>query len=105
MPASIHIRQRAHADLLEIIDYLRTHSESAAVRFVLEAYSEFRFLAEHPGAGPIRRGVPKRLRGLRFWPMKRFSNYLVFYLPLEDGVDIIRVLHGARNVGRIIRES
>jgi toxin ParE1/3/4 len=29
------------------------------------------------------------------------GNYLIFYLPLEDGVDIIRVLHGSRDMARL----
>jgi toxin ParE1/3/4 len=36
--------------------------------------------------------------GLRSQPV---GNYLIFYFPLEDGIDIVRVLHGSRDVDAI----
>jgi len=42
-----------------------------------------------------------RLKGLRRIPVKGFENYLVFYLPHQGGIDVIRVLHGARNIDNI----
>ena len=42
---------------------------------------------------------------LRFWPIKRYRNYLVMYRPLDDGVEIIRVLHGARDLAAAMRET
>jgi len=30
------------------------------------------------------------------------SHYLIFYFPLEDGIDVIRVLHGTRDVEVIL---
>jgi toxin ParE1/3/4 len=36
--------------------------------------------------------------GLRCQPI---GNYLIFYFPIEDGVDIVRVLHGSRNIERM----
>jgi toxin ParE1/3/4 len=36
--------------------------------------------------------------GLRCHPV---GNYLIFFFPLEDGVDIVRVLHGSRDIERL----
>jgi len=36
--------------------------------------------------------------GLRAWPIDGFRNHLVFYRPTDEGVDIVRVLHGARDI-------
>ena len=38
---------------------------------------------------------------MRRWPVKDFENWLVFYLPKRDGVEIVRVLHGARDLDSI----
>lgn len=37
-----------------------------------------------------------QLRGLRSSVVPNFHNYLVFYFPADAGVDVVRVLHGAR---------
>jgi toxin ParE1/3/4 len=105
MASPIQIRDKAYADLEQIIDWYGGKNSTLAIRFVLEAHREFQLLWEWPGAGALRRGIPKRLRGLRSWPMKRFRKYLIFYIPHRDGIEIVRVLHGARNVRALLRES
>jgi toxin ParE1/3/4 len=35
------------------------------------------------------------LPGLRFWPLTRYPH-LVFYIEMDDHVDVWRVLHGER---------
>jgi toxin ParE1/3/4 len=35
------------------------------------------------------------------WPIGGFEKYLIFYLPLPDGIDVIRVVHGARDIERL----
>jgi toxin ParE1/3/4 len=44
------------------------------------------------------------LRRVRRWPVSGFERWLIFYLPRRDGVDIVRVLHGARDIERAIGE-
>ena len=34
-----------------------------------------------------------------------FGSYLIFYQPLTDGIEVVRVLHGARDIDRIFREE
>jgi hypothetical protein len=53
-----------------------------------EVESCFRLIADEPFAGPERDDLA---RGLRFLPV---GNYLIFYLPLSDCVEIVRVIHG-----------
>jgi toxin ParE1/3/4 len=101
----LRIRRSAKADLAEIVDYLAERNLSAATRFVESAHHEFEFIRQYPGAGAIREAVPPSLSGLRSWPIKGFRKYLIFYLRAEQVVEIIRVLHGNRDVNRIISRS
>jgi toxin ParE1/3/4 len=39
---------------------------------------------------------------LRSFPVRR---YVVFYRPLVDGIEVVRVLHGARDVTEIAEEG
>ena len=39
-----------------------------------------------------------RLEGVRRVPVSGFTAYLLFYMPRADGIDVVRVLHGARDI-------
>jgi toxin ParE1/3/4 len=47
-------------------------------------------------------GIPE-LAELRRIPVKGFENYLIFYLPRPGGIDVIRVLHGARDIENLLK--
>jgi len=34
-----------------------------------------------------------------------FENYLIFYLPHSGGMDVIRVLHGARDIDNLFAQE
>jgi hypothetical protein len=42
------------------------------------------------------------LKPLREWPVKGFAEFLIFYLLQGDTIRVIRVLHGSRDVNRIL---
>jgi plasmid stabilization system protein ParE len=43
---------------------------------------------------------------VRVYPLpRRFRNYLVFYRTTSDGIEILRVLHGARDLGAAMQGS
>ena len=105
MPGHPIIREIAKRDLVEIVDYIGARNPTASERFVVAIKRDCAFLLSFPRAGALRTGVPRRFRGLRSWPVGGSKNYLIFYLPAEDGIDVVRVLHGARNVRRVLRET
>jgi len=55
-------------------------------------------LSRMPGMGSPRYAEVSLVRGVRMLAIKDFENYLLFYLEREDSVDVIRVLHGARDI-------
>jgi toxin ParE1/3/4 len=65
----------------------------------------FDFLASTPGAGTQLNPPLDSIADLRFWPITRFRNYLILYKPLPDGAEIIRVIHGARDLDKVMREG
>jgi plasmid stabilization system protein ParE len=38
------------------------------------------------------------LKGMRMMRVHGFEAYLIFYLPSDTGVDVVRVIHGARDL-------
>jgi len=45
------------------------------------------------------------LRGLRLFRVTEFDKVLVLYRPLENGVEILRVIHGSKNILRVLRRQ
>lgn len=88
-------RPEAESDLDEIWWYIAQDSPHNADRFLDRIQERCLGLTDFPQMG-TRRDELKA--GLRSQPV---GNYLIFYFPLEDGIDIIRVLHGSRDVDAI----
>ena len=97
------IHERAVADISEIAAWIARDQLQAALRFIEQAESAFNLLGKNPGLGPVLEPAIAEFSGLRFWPIKRFRNYLVIYRVIESSVEILRVLHGARDVERVFR--
>jgi toxin ParE1/3/4 len=38
------------------------------------------------------------------FPMRGFSKHLIFYRPLSNGAEIVRVIHGARDLEGLFEE-
>jgi antitoxin ParD1/3/4 len=57
------------------------------------------FLADNPGIGHVRRDLTDA--DVRFWPV---FKYLVIYRPNTKPLEIIRILHGRRDVKRLLGE-
>jgi toxin ParE1/3/4 len=90
--------EEAETQLLEILDHLADESESAAVRVRDAVYDAVGKLAESPGIGHTRQDLTDR--PLKFWSV---FSYLVVYDPESRPLTIIAVLHGARDVEKLLK--
>ncbi len=97
MPA-VFKRSAARLDLVERYVYLAEHSGTeVAERFLHNAESSFADLSEYPLIGaPIILRSPL-LAGLRKWRIKEFDETLIFYLPRNNGISVVRVLNAAQD--------
>ena len=102
---TLHIRPRAVADLDEHEDYLAAESLEEALRFSASAQETFDRLARQPQIGWQRTFRNPRLSGIRVWRVKGFVQHLIFYYPLDEGADILRVLHGRRDLENILEDE
>ena len=97
--------RRAEEDLTEAYLHIGTDSPAAAER-LLEAVEEtIAFLLESPSAGRRREWCSPHLRGVRSWRVNGFRAYLIFYRVEEDGLRIVRLLHGARDIRRHLEDG
>lgn len=98
MKPRLVIRPDVVGDTEGIAGYLAQQSIDVAERFLDACRADFQRLAEMPGAGRIREFLNPKTANIRSWPIGGFRNYLIFYRPIEDGVEILHVLHGARDL-------
>jgi toxin ParE1/3/4 len=85
-------RPQAEADLDDIWWHIAQDNPDAADRLLDAIDERCTLLAQFPLVGTSR---DELIPGLRSVPV---GNYLVFYLPLDDGIEVVRVLHGARDI-------
>jgi toxin ParE1/3/4 len=85
----------AQTDVLEIWDRIADDSLATADRWVERLDEQFRLLVAQPMMGRARDELEP---GVRSFP---FGRYVVFYVPLDDGIDVVRVLHGARDIDAV----
>ena len=93
MPGEILRRPQARLDLIYIWSYIADDNEAAADRMLDRFEGVLQMLSEQPKAGRER---PELAPGLRSFPV---GNYLLFYLPLPGGIDLVRVLNGYMDIG------
>ncbi len=92
MPQAI-ILPSAESDLTEIWEYIARDSPENADRFVFRVYQICReTLAFNPQIGRSREELSAELRS------SVVDDYVIFYRPVNDGVLVVRVLHGRRDV-------
>jgi toxin ParE1/3/4 len=81
-------------DLAEIDDYVRVENPAAADRLLASFQATFALLATNPAMGRRR---DELLPGMRSFPV---GTYVAFYRIADEVVEIMRVLHGRRDIER-----
>lgn len=92
---------QASDDLLAIWSNIAADNPEAADRVENAIYEACSRIAQAPAAGQVRKDLTAL--PLRFWTLGRYPNYLIVYDPLAMPVQIVRILHGMRDVKRILQ--
>ena len=58
-----------------------------------------------PEMGATKMCKNAELAGLRSWAVKGFEDSLIFYLVRRDAICVVRVLHGRRDIKRILERE
>ena len=100
----IHRRRGVDDDIYQIAVYLLGENESAAHRFVDAVQNTLKNLAQMPGMGSIKNFQDPALFEVRSWRVHGFRNYLIYYFIVDDGIDVLAILHGARDIERLLED-
>lgn len=99
------VSPEAQADLDLLHAYISADNPEAADQVLEAALATFKALGKMPGMGQPRTLKHSELSGLRSFRVEGFRNYLIFYRPAAAGVEIVRVLHGARDLDRLFSDD
>jgi len=90
--AVAHWSREADDDLDGIWDYIAFDSPSSAARVLRSIAAKCDLLATQPEMGELRPDVARELRSFSV------GNYVIYYRPISGGIEVARVLHGAREI-------
>src|SRR4051794_8888702 len=90
--SQVRISAQAEADLKDIWVYIARSNAGAADKLIAGVIEKYQSLASFPLMGRSREELAQ---GLRSYPV---GKYLIFYRPIDAGIEVVRVLHGARDL-------
>ena len=106
MSARYLVRPKADQDLDDLAYYLGTEaSNEVGHRFLVAAHETFSLLAAQPHMGWLCRLEHPAIASMRVFRVTGFGKILVLYLPRPDGVEILRVVHGSRELQTMVRRE
>jgi toxin ParE1/3/4 len=94
----VRLTPRADSDIDACFAWIAKDNPAAALGFLDAIELTCDALSRMPGIASPRYAEISLVHGIRMLAIKDFGNYLLFYLEHEDCVDVIRVLHGARDI-------
>lgn len=86
----------ARQDFQDIGDYIAKDNLHAALTFVKRLEARCLSLSQNPRIGRKRDEMKTNLRSATE------GDYLIFYRPLADGIEVMRVIHGSRDINKIV---
>ena len=89
------LSRQARSDLDDIWLYIASDNTNAADRFIDKLLAKFQTLATKPGVGRTRYELGESVRS---FPV---GNYVIFYRAMQDGIDVVRVLSGFRDIPNV----
>ncbi len=92
-------------DLIDLATYIAFDNIDVSDKFLVAAEETFKQLAQTPKMGKLREFSSPILADVRQQTIKGFKNYLVFYRTRDADVEILRVLHGRRDIEAILDED
>lgn len=90
-----HVAPAAENDLQEIWDYIAQRNLKAADRLIRKIADKLQLLADYP---PLGTACEELQADLRFFTV---GNYVIYYKPIQGGIEVVRVVHGARDIASL----
>jgi toxin ParE1/3/4 len=99
-------REAAKRDLIvQWVWYAENGGVELADKFLTAVEATLDLLQLHPEIGFATACAKLELAGMRRFPAgESFDKILLFYLPCADGIDLVRVIHGSRDLPSLFED-
>ena len=103
----VSYRQTASDDLVRQFRYYLTVVDvpEIAIRFRDAVHRTIKALRQNPLVGPRYFSSNPQLQNLRSWPVVGFEVIRVYYIADEEVFQVVRILHGKRDVKRMLEDE
>ncbi len=103
---TIEVRRTSmcHLDLVDIVDYFDRTSPDRAERFLRAVDDICDTLKRVPDLGTLIYVDKPQFSGLRAVTIPGFRSYLVCHRPVSGDIEIVRVIHGSRDIAAALDE-
>ena len=98
-------RPQATRDIVEIAVFIARDSPRASSRFLNAVERTFAQLARVPRIGRVYPLDHPTLSDIRCFQVSGFASYLIFYRVVDGVVEVLRVIHGARDIPTLLAEE
>jgi toxin ParE1/3/4 len=103
MKLRVVVRPAADRDVEHHARYLAEHASiDTALTFYERLEETYTLLATFPEMGKLAE-FAEPIQETRVFPAKDFQNYLIFYIPIRGGIDVLRVVHGSQDLRQIFQ--
>ena len=98
MTHDIRKKPQAERDIEECFVFIGEDNLDIAVYFLVAVEDSIEQIGKNPFIGKACEFKDSHIRNLQIWKVKGCTNYQIFYTVTEETIEIIRVLHGARDL-------
>lgn len=91
-------RRAADDDVAEQLAYLAAAQPAVAHRYAMALEHAYQRIRDMPAIGFVRSYDGRGLEAVRVWPVPGFRRFLIFYRVTPVLVEVLRVLHSARDI-------
>jgi toxin ParE1/3/4 len=99
MSLVLDLSDEAKADALEIGNYISARNLTAARKFAFKLNETYQLLLDFPDSGERLSSDPTGK--IRIVLVSGFKNYLIFFRREGEMLQVLRVLHGARDYSKL----
>lgn len=89
------LSREAERDLRDIREFITDRNPAAANRLIGHLELGMSLLVDNPAMGRERPDLAENLRSFRV------EEYIIYYYPVEYGIDVARIVHGSRDASRL----
>ncbi len=105
MSLPIFRRPQAERDFEDAFVFIAEKSEDTGLDFLFAVQETLEMIGANPYIGSERTFEAPELKGIRLWRIKSHEKYLVFYFVRDDSIEVVRMIHSARDYNRVFEEE